>query len=139
MKNLRQKLKNMFSRSNEKNVENAGLEIAFAQKYSMVESPYCAAIHALLKKIYFDAQAHTDKDDRMSVENALYCVATKRMCKRQYDGDSQVYLSGLLNDVDSGKDEFSQVCYDNEYAAAVFMNLKMGLTLLYSEAVNQMK
>ncbi|MCJ8269650.1 MAG: hypothetical protein MJK04_09630, partial [Psychrosphaera sp.] len=136
MKRLLQKLKNKFSISKQKNAENAALENAFSEKYSVVESPYREAIHTLLKKIYFDAQAHTDKDDRMSIENALYCVVTKRMCKRQYDGDSKAYLLGLIDDVSSGKYEFSQVCYDSEYASAVFMNVNMGLTLLYSKVAN---
>jgi len=109
----------------------AAKEVAaeFAQTYGVAHSPFYNHIMSIVKQLILYAQELEDQDDTRAVENALYCVVSKRMSKRDYTGDSSEYLMGLLSDVSEGKYEFAQVCYDNDYASDVFARLNMELVL----------
>ena len=109
--------------------------MTFAEEYKIEESPFSESIFGLINEIYFDSQKLEDEDDRNATANALYCAVSKRMSKRLYEGNDKSYLSGLINDVNEGKREFSEVCYENSHARDVFKQLIMGLTILYSEVV----
>ena len=110
--------------------------MTYAEEYKIEESPFSESIFELIRDIYFDSQKLKDEDDRTSTANALYCAVSKRMGKRLYEGNAKTYLSGLINDVNEGKREFSEVCYENNHARNVFKQLNLGLTLLYSEVVS---
>ena len=109
--------------------------MTIAKEYKIEESPFSESIFGLIKEVYFDSQKLEDEDDRNSIANALYCAVSKRMSKRLYEGNAKAYLSGLIDDVNEGKREFSEVCYENNHARDVFKKLIMGLTILYSEVV----
>lgn len=129
MTTIRQKLKPIIFSSR--------LNKEFAQKYTLCDSPFKGQITKMLKNIYFNAQTLDDPDDCMAMNNALYCAASSRMCKRKYESDNKAYLSDLINDVNEGKRHFLEVCYDNDYARDVFTQLNLGLMLLYSDIADK--
>jgi acetylornithine/succinyldiaminopimelate/putrescine aminotransferase len=65
-------------------------------------------------------------DDAQAIENALY-FAEKYMSKRVCKNSKRSYIAGLIKDIDKAKYEFSETCYDNDYASDVFQQLKLHL------------
>ena len=122
----------LFKASISKNEDCISSEETAKYDCSIVDSPYKTAITAIIEKIHFNALQLKDEEAHMSIKSALYFAIDKRISHRKYDGDDEAYLMGLLNDIDGGKREFMDVCYDSGDAQSVFMALKIGLIALLS-------
>jgi hypothetical protein len=119
-----------FKASISKNEDCISSEETAKYDCSVVDSPYKAAITTIIEKIHFNALQLKDEDACMSIKSALYFAIDKRISHHKYDGDDEAYLMGLLNDIDGGKREFMDVCYDSDDARDAFMALKIGLITL---------
>ena len=101
------------------------------KRYSLPVSPFKSKIERSIDLIQRNA-VKLKKDDRHSVESALYYAVEKRMLERAFEDDEQSYLSALVQDVTSAKAEFDQVCYQNEHASDAFSQLKYSIVGLIS-------
>ncbi len=106
---------------------------SFAKQYPLPETSITAELVSALKRMHYEAHSLKNEDDSSGMGNAMYFVAEKRMSVRPYNGDDKTYLLGLLSDLSEGKREFSQVCYDNDYANDVFRRLRLVLMQACSE------
>jgi hypothetical protein len=55
----------------------------------------------------------------------VYFAVKKRSCRRSFKNNDKEYIEGLLLDVESAEEEFSQVCYYNGNAIDAFKTLKL--------------
>lgn len=148
MTSLLQKFKALFVQSNTDPLENATvddeeptsvfeidskLEQSFAKQYPLPKMPITAELISTLKRMHYESHSLRNEDDYSGMCNAMYVIAEKRMSVRPYDSDDKAYLLGLLSDINEGKREFSQVCYENDYASDVFKRLQLVLLQAYSE------
>lgn len=97
---------------------------SISEQFPLANSPYKEILLKHIEQELENTESLTD-DDKMAVNNMLYYIVQKRMCKREYDEkDSETYINGLLSDISEAKEEFSQVCYVNNYAQDIASSLK---------------
>ncbi len=104
-----------------------------SDNFEISENPCKQAILLSIDEIARWGQGLEDRDDQMSVSNALYCAVSKRMSKRVFENDITAYLVALIADVSEGKREFSEVCYANDFADDTFRKLNAVLMQLLSD------
>ena len=75
---------------------------------------------------------YRDKNNKipMTIKNALYFGFERYLGRREYAQNDELYLNGLLTDVEQGKRHHNEVCFYDSDAENVFRSIKHTLVAL---------